>query len=550
MRKTQFSILVIVVFAFSLTFPQDASAGRREPSPSPAAGIAASGPAPAPALPAAAVIDLKRLEEAWRILDLFADKIWPGWAGYRDVPFMFEYPNGLRMLVGHPHPTDEFAPAEGIDIQGKTVHLDRSGEKPFSFDPPIIGGGGIIPYGKGTPIPIVRLTMRKAAPTDAGEDTQGEAGSLPPRLRISGDSQILLNIHELFHVFQGTQGGWRYGNLRMNPDLDFAVYAEIEGLALEKAFFAEDDAAAGDHLKDFLAARMLKRKNMTELERNQESENEVMEGTAVYTEAMALRLIRDKGYEPLLAADEDPYYFGFEDAELLFEDRVEALRRIRKQTLDSMGKLYRAGCFEALLLSRLFPGWQENFLKDGRFLDAEIGEKLGFTNEATAARAGKLDERYPVEEIVARHKPVIQARDAALKTVREIEGRAYIVNVKPIGEFLVPGARGESYRVGLINIYPQGFEKFEAYDVLLTGAETLILTDQLYYFKWVDTDAEKKDTETREYELTYSRKEGEDIFYDAEFKTKGFTLKAPKIRVKDTPARVKVTVLEKVGAGF
>jgi hypothetical protein len=29
-------------------------------------------------------------------------------------------------------------------------------------------------------------------------------------------------------------------------------------------------------------------------------------------------------------------------------------------------------------------------------------------------------------------------------------------------------------------------------------------------------------------------------------KTKGFTLKAPKIRVKDTPSRLKVTVLAKV----
>jgi hypothetical protein len=46
--------------------------------------------------------------------------------------------------------------------------------------------------------------------------------------------------------------------------------------------------------------------------------------------------------------------------------------------------------------------------------------------------------------------------------------------------------------------------------------------------------------------LTCSRKEGEDVYYDAEFKTKGFTLKAPKIRVKDTPSCVKVTVLAKV----
>jgi hypothetical protein len=36
------------------------------------------------------------------------------------------------------------------------------------------------------------------------------------------------------------------------------------------------------------------------------------------------------------------------------------------------------------------------------------------------------------------------------------------------------------------------------------------------------------------------------LFYDAEFKSKGFTLKAPKIRVMDTPSRVKVMVLAKV----
>jgi hypothetical protein len=54
------------------------------------------------------------------------------------------------------------------------------------------------------------------------------------------------------------------------------------------------------------------------------------------------------------------------------------------------------------------------------------------------------------------------------------------------------------------------------------------------------------DPKVKGYTLTYGRKEGEDVYNDAEFKTKGFTLKAPKIRVKDTPSRVKVTVLAKV----
>ena len=54
------------------------------------------------------------------------------------------------------------------------------------------------------------------------------------------------------------------------------------------------------------------------------------------------------------------------------------------------------------------------------------------------------------------------------------------------------------------------------------------------------------DPKVKGYTLTCSRKDGEDVYYDAEFKTKGFTLKAPKIRVKDTPSSVKVTVLAKV----
>jgi hypothetical protein len=95
----------------------------------------------------------------------------------------------------------------------------------------------------------------------------------------------------------------------------------------------------------------------------------------------------------------------------------------------------------------------------------------------------------------------------------------------------------------LIKIYPRGIEKAEIREVLFTGAETLMLADQLFYLKWVDREGDPK---AKGYALKYGRKEGDDIFYDAEFRTKGFTLKAPKIRIKETPSRVKVTILAKV----
>jgi hypothetical protein len=519
----------------------------RQPAPAVPARSTPSTPAPPapsvlPAVPASALspvlmTDLKRLEETWRILDRFADKIWLGWTGYRDGPFMFEYPNGVRLLVGHPSPTDEFAPVAGIDIQGKRIFLDRSRENAIALKPPFLGGDGVIPYGEGKPIRIVSITLREVRGTDGRTDKR------PLKLRTASENLILTNIHELFHIFQTSQGSVRYGSLRLNADLDFAVYAEVEGLALEKAYLEPDEAKARDFLEDFLAARKLKRRNMTEFECNQESENEAWEGTAIYAEVMALRLMREASYAPLLSRADDPFYFGFKDAAVFLKERTEALRGVRAQTLDARGKLYRYGCFEALLLSWFFPGWQKDFFKEGRFLDQTIAEKLGISPEKTEVRAKGLAARYPIDEIIRRHKPVIEGRDAALKAVREMKGLAYVVNSEPLQEYIIPKGRGESYKVGLMTIYPRGIEKIEIHDVLLTGAKTLMLTDQLYYLKWVNPVGDQK---VKGYTLTYSRKEGEDVYYDAEFKTKGFTLKAPKIRVKDTPSRVKVTVLAKV----
>ena len=517
------------------------SAQQVAPQPPPQTAVLPA--VPASALSPVMTIDLKRIEETWRILDALADEVWPGWTGYRDVPFLFEYPNGVRMLVGHPSPTDEFAPVADLVVQGKKVYLDRAHENAIALKPPFLGGGGILPYGKGTPIRIVSLKMREAAEMEEVMDAEGRTDKRPRKLRTASENQILMNIHELFHLYQDTQARMRYGNLRLNTDLDFAVYAEVEGLALEKAFLEPDEAKAREILQDFLAARQLKRKNMTELERNQESENEVWEGTCVYAEAMALRLMQEGAYAPVLSPADDPFYFGFKDAAAFLEERTEALRQVRTQTMDAMGKLYRIGCFEALLLSRFFPGWQKDFLKEGRFLDKTIAEKLGVSAEAVDARTKELPARYPVDEITRRHQPVIEGRDAALKMAREMKGRVYVVNAKPIQEYVIPKGRGESYKVGLINIYPRGIERIAVRDVLLTGAETLMLTDQLYYFKWVDPAGDPK---VKGYTLTYSRKEGEDVYFDAEFKTTGFTLKAPKIRVKDTPSRVKVTVLGKV----
>ena len=103
--------------------------------------------------------------------------------------------------------------------------------------PPMSGGGGILSLGKDQVVTSVDLKMSPVSdkPAETGEDPAGET-PLPPELRISSDKQILINIHELFHCYRRPVFRYRYGNLMFNPDASYALYSEIEGLALEKAF--------------------------------------------------------------------------------------------------------------------------------------------------------------------------------------------------------------------------------------------------------------------------------------------------------------------------
>ena len=95
----------------------------------------------------------------------------------------------------------------------------------------------------------------------------------------------------------------------------------------------------------------------------------------------------------------------------------------------------------------------------------------------------------------------------------------------------------------MINIHPEGIERIQIRDVVFEGAASPIVQDQLFCVKWIDTEAKPGE---KGYTLTFGKKEGEDIYIDAVFTTGGFTLRAPKIHVHETPERVKVTILAKL----
>ena len=487
--------------------------------------------------------DLKRIEETWNILDQFAEKIWPGWKNYADVPFRISYPNGIELLVGHPSPTDGFELVPGVEPRGKKIYVDRRKEIPLELKQPLSGGGGILPFGKDKQVEIVDLRIGPIPMEEPKKEVKEKAAEpVPKELRTASERQILVDIHELFHCFQREVYRYRYGNLRANTDANYAIYSEIEGIALEKAYLESAADKAKDYMKDFLAARMLKRRSLTEAEQNQESEDDLMEGTAVYAEAMTLELMK-KGYKPQLAQSEDPYFLGFKNIDYYLKLKLDSLKSSRAEGMDARMKCYAFGCFQALLLTRYFPGWQTDFFQKKKFMDQALNESLGLTKEEKEKIAEGLKDRYPVGEITDSQTKLIKKRDDALKMIQDRKGRAYILNFKPTQEYVLPKSSAEPFRIGLINIFPEGIDTIRIQDVLFEGRKTPIIQDQLYYLKWIDTEAKANE---KGYVLSFGRKEGEDTYYDAEFTTKGFTLKAPKLQVKDTPARVKVTVLSKI----
>jgi hypothetical protein len=449
------------------------------------------------------------------------------------------------MLVGHPSPPEGFDLVPGVEVRGKKVYLDRRREIPLELEPPLSGGGGPLPYGKDLQVETVILHMVPVVPNRSKADETPPTGEKAPLLPSSagvGESQILINIHEIFHCFQRTIYSYRYGNLKFNTDADYATYAEVEGLALEKAYLGSEESAVRSALKDFLAARMLKRESMTELEQNQESEEDVMEGTAVYAETMALELIKE-GYKPLITPGDDPSFNGFRDAGRCIEEKLDMLKSIRSATMDSRGKCYSFGCFQALLLTRLFPGWQSNFFQDGKLLDQTLEARLELTPADKQSTAVGLKDRYPLRQISTRHGALIRQRDRALAMVEKRRGRSYVVNFKPILDSVIPRGRGPSYSFGLVNIFPDGIESIEIRDVVFHGEKSPMVLDQLFYVKWVDPRTRVRG---KGYSLTCSRREGNDIYYDAEVKTAGFVLRAPKIQVRDLNSFVKITILAKL----
>ena len=144
------------------------------------------------ALPPVIVGELTVLEETYRLLDATAEKIWPGWTGYRDVPFFFEFENRLRVLVGHPNPPAPFEIVPGLTVGGRAVAADRSAVTDVKMEPFLSGGGGPISFGAaadGTPVNTVHISLGSPRAPPPGPRPGTPAPARAPRSATTSRSR-------------------------------------------------------------------------------------------------------------------------------------------------------------------------------------------------------------------------------------------------------------------------------------------------------------------------------------------------------------------------
>jgi hypothetical protein len=510
-------------------------------------------------------IELQRLEETHAVLERFAQDVWPGWTNYLEPEFRVQFPNLVFLIVG-PRTTvpDGYQLVEGRTVRGKPVYINRKEQLPMKLEPPLGGGGG---GGLTIRIRLQQFSMQPGVKRPEKAAATGDK-SFEPHYDVS-EGQILLYVHEFFHGFQTLAIPGRAPKPKpavtqtaekppapspaprrsgpREPDivvtLDYATYSNVEALALEAAYAAVDEKEARDRLSDYLVARHLKQRAMAPREIAFENETQLSEGTALYSDTRMASLILAAGYGGNGRHEGDPTFSSWRGMRSYLDQKLTAqIRMVGSMTLDTLSKYYVFGAHICLVLDRISPEWKTGFFQSQKSLDRVVEETLKLTEADEQRIAAGLEARYKVPDVRARHKAVLDERDAAIALVKSRRGTRYIVDFERTKEFFETKPRGKAVRLGVEQIFLNGIERLTLGEVVLTSIDTPMHKPWVWTVEWVDTNAADG---VKGYELTCRERAGT-VCKGAEFTSAGFTLMAPEVDVADTGSEVRITILSKV----
>jgi hypothetical protein len=479
-------------------------------------------------------IELKRLGEAYQILDQFANDVWPGWDDYMNYPFLLTFQNGLRILVGHPAPPPEFVRYPDLKVRGLSLFVDTTNLNNYVIKQPLQCGGGILTLGSINNKPITIVDISFISSESSQEDDKNV---------FKGESTIMTFIHELMHCYEPKIREYRFGNLMINPDLNFALFSDIEGQAL---FHASEQCTLNESLpflKDFCVARSLKLNDLTSSEKISNACDEFCEGLAVYSEFKILTNIKN-GFKSFMTKDDDPGYNHFADIDSLLNSYFTHLKNSAGNTLEVHEKTYWYGFAEALQLQRYFPNWQNN-LTNGVWLDQIIRNNVRINLEDSLLVMQRFQDIYHIDSLKNKHRATISERDNTYIMFQNRKGRTYIIDFKPISQFpgLVVDKAVKRYEMGFNYLYPDGIREMKFDNISVSFNPVPIEINQLFFVKIVDIDSEKHN---KPFEIKYESTDSNGFFYNVTISTPFFTLKAPKVSINENNDIVKFIIHSRV----
>jgi hypothetical protein len=324
-------------------------------------------------------LDKARLTESLRLKQELGDQVWPGLAA-AEIPILI-WNRDHSFLVGL---EGDDIPAGWAEAAGDTIQ-DRPYYRQVSNDPQNfavqVGDQWVASMATKLEADLfIREMIQESLPPPINQ-------IIPYRLLIQpSEVQMTAVLHEAFHVFQrdvaqaqfqdaerAYQDGASYWAI--DPEMGEAWQEEIELLA--GALDASSDEQAADLAGQFLTRRQARRQayklgpELVALERR----FEWLEGLAKYVELEIWRQAAETdGYQPLPAMVEDPDFDAYADFDGRWSLEIGQMKRQADQEGDT--RFYYTGMAQAALLDRLAPGWKEQAMEEGAWLEDLLAQVL------------------------------------------------------------------------------------------------------------------------------------------------------------------------------
>jgi hypothetical protein len=495
--------------------------------------------------------ELRLLKEVHALLDRFAGKIWPGWEGYKTLDFILRFPNRDTVIVTQNQRLPvRFKILASEAMHTKAVYIDRTKELAGRIGPAMsIGGHGDISGVTAT----LMSPMETAAGRPESKVVPGEQSpeSLEKEMRLT---RMMIYVHEAFHSLQAalmieaSKAGLVKPRGDMNRDFDasleYAVYADLEGKALLRAYQEKDKAKALEHFKDSLVAREIKHKAMPPGAATGDERTTQAEGTATYANLEMAKLIKETGYEREVPKDNQIISEAINSIDqYINKEGSSRLEEVAGRTLEVTQRPYIYGAFQCFLLDRFSPQWKNAFFEKDRTLDEVMAEVLKLSPEEKSKITTRLKTDSAFNEIWAKHSRVMKDRDDTVQLVTGRKGTKYLIDLKRAQRGFDINPRDQEHVILYKGdqLFPHGLVKFVYGSLVLESQDTpMRLSFSPHALEWVDTEPKPGE---KGYELKYDAKV-EDLYQNITLTTKGFRMTAKAIKIVEEAGTVTISIID------